>query len=152
MFFLAWDEELRRPLYMFERPNTHTKGRTHTRRSCAKKPPVPRVSEARVTILRFWFLLSRFSRLCGHNSQKRNDGYQHSHCSRCRFLDWKCFSSSFLFFFCFKIYGVTLFCPDITITISSAVSLPWQNTNNTKIKTMISRPGEFYLFQLISLF
>ena len=102
--------------------------------------------------LRLWFLLSGFSRLCGQNSQKRNDGYQHSYCSRCRFLDWKCFSSSFLFFFCFKFYGVTLFCPNITITISSAVSLPWQNTIHTKIKTIISRPVEFYLFQLISIF
>ena len=51
-----------------------------------------------------------------------------------------------------KIYGVTLFSPNITITISSAVSLPQQITNHTKIKTRISWLGDFYFFQYISLF
>ena len=46
----------------------------------------------------------------------------------------------------FKFYGVTVFSPNITITISSAVSLPYQNTNHTKIKTRISRLGEFNFF------
>ena len=46
----------------------------------------------------------------------------------------------------FEIYGLTVFSPNITITISSAVSLPYQNKNHTQIKTRISRPGEFYLF------
>ena len=52
----------------------------------------------------------------------------------------------------FKIYGVTVFSPNITITISSAVSLPYQNKNHTKIETRISRLGEFYFFKFISLF
>ena len=49
---------------------------------------------------------------------------------------------------CFKSYGVTLFCPNITIAISSAVSLPWQNTNHTKIQKRISRRGEFFFFSV----
>ena len=50
----------------------------------------------------------------------------------------------------FQIYCVTLFCPNITITISSAVSLQWQSTNHTKIKTrIIYRLGEFY-FPILS--
>ena len=52
----------------------------------------------------------------------------------------------------FKIYGVTVFSPNIRITISSAVSFPYQNTYHTKIKTKISRLGEFYSFFFFSLF
>ena len=49
----------------------------------------------------------------------------------------------------FEIYGVTLFCPIVTMI---TISLPQQNTNRTKIKTRIFRFCEFYFFQSISLF
>ena len=48
----------------------------------------------------------------------------------------------------FKYYGVTLFCPNVTITISSAIRCHAneQNKNHTKIKTRISRLGELFFF------
>ena len=50
---------------------------------------------------------------------------------------------------CFEIYGVTLFCPIVTMI---TISLPQQNTNRTKIKKEFSGFVNFTFFSLFPYF
>ena len=107
------------------------------------------------------WLYGRFLRLCGQNSQKRNDLTSIlvvDFFTETGQLKMVFYEVAFLYIhkeiiLHFKIYGITLFCPNVNvITISSAHSLQWKNTNHTKIKTRIFRLGELSFFQFISLF
>ena len=97
------------------------------------------------------WLYSEFSRLCGQNSQKRNDLTSIlvvDFFTETGQLKMVFYEVAFLYIdkeilLYFKIYGITLFCPNVNvIMISSAHSLQWKNTNHTKIKTRIFRLGE----------
>ena len=107
------------------------------------------------------WLYSEFSCLCVQNSQKRNDLTSIlvvDFFTETGQLKMVFYEVAFLYIdkeilLYFKIYGVTLFRPNVNvITISSAHSLQWKNTNHTTIKTRIFRLGELSFFSLFPYF